>query len=339
MRRLRIYSVLLVVFAVLITFSSCQKGFIDTDVPKKVVTEKDGLKVILKESVPEDALELSLDDYKVLINTSMPDLQSRSITGEVEYTISLDDLAAEVIIIREKNEYPLLGDVAKMEEDLEIIRNDFPELTDEEIFVNIETIRSIYQQQERYNLYQALEDYEPETASRDVDYPGGLNSEEFWLLFWNPWQIPGTATAATLAGTYTNQKYPWPPYKQYLDPADGFRHCIWNALIAKNVGGTKAERISWAKTFTDAHEHGSPPNPVYPLDNPMDYHNNNIGRVYYYAAATESWFLIWCTVVSPSDATLIADVSIKSLNSVLFTSTDQLEGLIYSLVHIYPLGW
>ena len=91
----------------------------------------------MKEGVPEDALELSLDDYKVLINTSMPDLQSRSITGEVEYTISLDDLAAEVIIIREKNEYPLLGDVAKMEEDLEIIRNDFPELTDEEIFVNI----------------------------------------------------------------------------------------------------------------------------------------------------------------------------------------------------------
>ena len=57
MRRLKIYPILLVVFAVLITFSSCQQGFIDTDVSKRVVVEKDGLTVILKEGVPEDALE------------------------------------------------------------------------------------------------------------------------------------------------------------------------------------------------------------------------------------------------------------------------------------------
>jgi len=40
-RRLKIYPILLVVFAVLITFSSCQQGFIDTDVSKRVVVEKE----------------------------------------------------------------------------------------------------------------------------------------------------------------------------------------------------------------------------------------------------------------------------------------------------------
>lgn len=51
------------------------------------------------------------------------------------------------------------------------------------------------------------------------------------------------------------------------DNSDAFRHCLWNALMRKNVGKSSAKR--WA----NAHEYGK-----HSRSTKMDKYNNNIGR-------------------------------------------------------------
>lgn len=52
------------------------------------------------------------------------------------------------------------------------------------------------------------------------------------------------------------------------DKSDAFRHCFWSAMLARDIGYTKALE------FTTAHE-SSPTNPA--NEKAMDLHNNSIG--------------------------------------------------------------
>ena len=59
----------------------------------------------------------------------------------------------------------------------------------------------------------------------------------------------------------------------YLGKADAFRHCLWSALLAYQVGETYAKRLN------DAHEReGELKDHNTNLDREMDYHNNAVGR-------------------------------------------------------------
>ncbi|MFD0863035.1 DUF6973 domain-containing protein [Sungkyunkwania multivorans] len=62
-------------------------------------------------------------------------------------------------------------------------------------------------------------------------------------------------------------------------PANGFRHAVWNYLIARRCARwTKKDEkaVRWAKKVTDWHEDFSPNSELAQM---MDVHNNEIGRI------------------------------------------------------------
>lgn len=63
------------------------------------------------------------------------------------------------------------------------------------------------------------------------------------------------------------------------NPENAFRHALWNYLICEKCmkySKSQDKVISWAKKFTDLHEHFSP---NLELEMAMDLHNNEIGRI------------------------------------------------------------
>jgi hypothetical protein len=56
----------------------------------------------------------------------------------------------------------------------------------------------------------------------------------------------------------------------HFGPFDAFRHCVWNCLMTKDLGATRAEQ------FATGHENSGPS--AVPHDNEMDLHNNSTGR-------------------------------------------------------------
>lgn len=62
---------------------------------------------------------------------------------------------------------------------------------------------------------------------------------------------------------------------------NAFRHAIWNVLICQKtfkISKKEEKSMLWAQKVTDLHEKLAP-NP--PLEEAMDLHNNNQGRIYY----------------------------------------------------------
>jgi len=119
-------------------------------------------------------------------------------------------------------------------------------------------------------------------------YSSGANSEEFWLIFFSPMKYPGTDRAKDFAYAwaedYAENILKIGRSNTYQNRADGFRHAVWNALLCRETG-TQYDDIDdclkWAKDFSDAHESSNQCTEQAPLDEPMDLHNNGIGRTYY----------------------------------------------------------
>jgi len=62
---------------------------------------------------------------------------------------------------------------------------------------------------------------------------------------------------------------------------NAFRHALWNVLICKyafKINKNVTKSTNWAKKITDLHEKLAPNEP---LENAMDLHNNEVGRVYF----------------------------------------------------------
>ncbi|GAA0714762.1 hypothetical protein GCM10009430_08350 [Aquimarina litoralis] len=63
--------------------------------------------------------------------------------------------------------------------------------------------------------------------------------------------------------------------------ANAFRHSLWNVLICQRVlkvSGDATKSEYWAKMITDLHEKLAPNEP---LEQVMDLHNNELGRMYF----------------------------------------------------------
>jgi hypothetical protein len=166
------------------------------------------------------------------------------------------------------------------------IRQDFPELTDEERDENLETIDEYYEQYMTYEIILevlALDSNES-IQGRTTDYVGGLCEKEFWIIAGRPRaarsveDATNNANSAT-ASLYTNGN----GFDRHLDRGDAFRHAYWSTLIAAYYGAKKDDKqkgLELAKDFTDAHEECAESSPNYKdYDNEMDYHNNWVGRV------------------------------------------------------------
>jgi hypothetical protein len=145
------------------------------------------------------------------------------------------------------------------------------------------------------------------------EYSLGGNSDEFWLIFWSPLSYSGSDRAKNLANKWTDEYYGARDSlkgNKYQDRADGFRHAVLNALLCRETG-TQHDNIGdclkWAKELSDAHESTNKCQSLNELDEPMDLHNNSVGREHYkpYLSVACEWFSIfgWCIneeVVGPS---------------------------------------
>jgi hypothetical protein len=135
-----------------------------------------------------------------------------------------------------------------------------------------------------------------------TEYYSGANFEEFWLILWSPMKYPGSKRAKDFsfkwAEEYAKEKE---IQGTYQNRADGFRHAVLNALLCRETG-TQYDNIGdclkWAKELSDAHESTNGCSDIHELDEPMDLHNNRIGRDYYkpHLYVGCQWFSIlgWC---------------------------------------------
>lgn len=99
--------------------------------------------------------------------------------------------------------------------------------------------------------------------------PDMLNAEERAVFNSDP--VNGLLCLAAAQNAQDAMTANWDKEQKgfHNDNADAFRHATWNALMVYHVGS------SYAKSFADAHEYGTPDNP--PLEFQMDMFNNALG--------------------------------------------------------------
>lgn len=319
-----------------IFLNSCQQNselsvFI-TEEQQRTITQVNGFIVKLKQDIPIEAMKYTLEDYKIILNSS----NSRIVRGDDFYNISLEDMSSIINSIEEEKEYPNFSKIKDEQELFSILKNDFPEITEDKIINSFDKIKEIYAQQERYDFFQKIKNFEAQSIIKGGDYPGGTYSDEFWLLFWNPWQIGPTEKAAKDAIKYTVEEY---GENGWGNQSDAMRHSLWNVLIACYVGGSKSERINWAKKYTDAHETGALKwlqannQTIHEWDNPMDYHNNAEGRNYFNVSAKEKQVWWWKEVTPPGVDSAKKAMRDKSRSALKFGQINQLSGLRGHLVY------
>ncbi|WP_109831931.1 DUF6973 domain-containing protein [Reichenbachiella versicolor] len=286
------------------------------------------------------ALTTNLEDYKseYLSKFSISNGKTNATLENVEYP-TLDFMAE--IEEEEMTKYP---DVHRMDDsDLELIRNDFPTLSDEQIALNIEIIEKYYDSNLQFDVFQHIistPDFGTQTANneRAMYYPGGLCNKEFWYLFGRP-----TAASAVKKATDKTWEFVDNVYRERTGKtrSDAFRHAMWNALIAKYYAGKKKsidKGIDLAKGFTNRHEECNADQGSPSYDQEMDYHNNHVGRDYFKGVGKikrkkrRFWFTKkW--LEAPSDESMKnsikfkADIAVKvseDLNSVRRVSSGRL---------------
>lgn len=105
-----------------------------------------------------------------------------------------------------------------------------------------------------------------------------LTTEEKVLIVTDPKKAVGTKAVTEKAYSMTKKKF---GYNGLGDKSDGFRHAVWNALMARDIGK------SWAKSYATAHESGKTKAELNKKardgykekeHRKMDLHNNKIGR-------------------------------------------------------------
>ena len=104
-----------------------------------------------------------------------------------------------------------------------------------------------------------------QTASSGLPYESRLNQKEKELFKANV--LKGTRALNYAHNAETRAKARYISESLYQGNGDAFRHALWNALMAKDLGA------SYAKQWGDAHEYGQSG-----IDPEMDLYNNSKGR-------------------------------------------------------------
>ncbi len=102
-----------------------------------------------------------------------------------------------------------------------------------------------------------------------------------WVMFLNPICILPTLRATQRTMLICNKNYGKEHHGNGV--ANAYRHALWNMLLCYQVfirTKNKEKAIKWAKTITDLYEKIAPNAPI---ENAMDLHNNNIGRMLFKA--------------------------------------------------------
>ena len=188
------------------------------------------------------------------------------------------------------------------QEHLEMIKQDFPTLTETEIEENIELIDEYYSQNLDYIVLDQI-------AENEEEYAGKFAAKNtYWCVYKKIVSIKwgfARATyamflAATRASTSAGNYYPddYGSYYGYVGGGgtntrgDAYRHILWNALLADYyfTVSSKNPRVAFAKAVADSNEECNNDNAV--DSEAMDYHNNAIGRKIWYdnTRYRKTWF-------------------------------------------------
>lgn len=176
------------------------------------------------------------------------------------------------------------------QEHWDMIKQDFPTLTETEIEENIETIDEYYSQNLNYVVLNEIAENEDNYAgriqSRNYDQYicvyGKIISIEWGFARATYAMILSSTRASTSAGNYYPGSYGG--YYGYVGGGgtntrgDAYRHILWSALLADYyfTVSSKVKRINFAKAVGDANEECNTSGLV--DSRAMDYHNNAIGR-------------------------------------------------------------
>jgi len=310
-------------------------------------------KMVLPKGTPKEVLNYTIEDYKGLVISEIPVLAKRMSTdGSV---ISMEELSEAIDVVDAK--YPAFKD-SLPEEVINRIRADFPGVSDEELGANAEEIVKLYEALKTYEVFQEIKEEAAINGLAKSQYNGyddgymftPLNSQEFWLIMGNLKMKDGTEKASNEALQFARDLFSQDQARfgagyLHLTRGDGFRHAVWNALIAKHTGEhhwTIGDAVAWAKKFTDAHENGASTQPTDPRDNAMDFHNNAEGRTYFKSVAIRKkvkdyWLFKWhykYYVTAPATGTLKSDVYTKTLSGRVFSNNSQLPALGGNIVWI-----
>lgn len=355
MKKVHVFFVLLIVMSVCM---SCSQ-----DVSKSMlreITEVNGLRVVLREGVPEDAMRLGVEDMSTMLanysigRSAGDDGNAGAITLEELYTASETRL----------KDYPFSqtfaavsesDGIGETEDDLEqeciqltdaqlqIIMADFPDLkTEQDVYDNLESIMGIYDRQGAYEVVDEVLNPSPMRAnavSRDIyssttDSSGvttyrffdkvQVNSSELRVLLCYPFQIPGYV-CATYDAKHLERSYYHCAQNGGDDQRDAMRHSLWNALIAQQcIFMSRNARINFAERITNAHEAGTKNGDSDRISSAMDLHNNRIGRDLY----MNNSYGLWKFVHNPTMDTLARKAYQMSQTELVVVDTKDADTAI-----------
>jgi len=231
---------------------------------------------------------------KQIYNSSRLSLHSKNMTART----SNSELPSAELIVEATKKFLYLFPYENIEQELEneieglkrwqMIKQDFPTLTDIEIQENIDFIDEYYSQNLNYMVLNEIA-VNGEALMRN-SVARGSQSCVLKKIISIKWGLARATYAMFLASTRAsvsaNNYYPG-HYGTYFGYAggggtdtrgDAYRHILWNALLADYyfTVSSKSKRLGFAKAVADSNEECNDSNPV--DGEAMDYHNNIIGR-------------------------------------------------------------
>lgn len=220
--------------------------------------------------------------------------------------------------------------------DMEMVKKDFPTLSEEQIASNLEEIDSYYSR----NLNDMVASRYLVEFEEDEDYGGGgyynptppkmpaitdlkqdgedtraCTLRELSIDWWDVRRY----VAYHKAGAYAkwNAALSYYSIGQVNTKRDAFRHALWNGLLANHyyTMSAKVPRLNFAKDVADMNEKCGGNNQDSAA---MDYHNNAIGRKIWDDDTTyQSFWGITYNIRNPSNSRLISLVKEK-MNNILY---------------------
>ncbi len=309
------FRLLTTISLVLLTFScqheddlTSQQEIIDEK--KEVDTSKlidfKGLPVSHRFSTPVEELEVE-HDYSQLKELYNKKRKSSALKKGFAFK-GEEELPENLLLIAEAEEqvekYPY-GDDKTEEEKWEMIRNDFPTLTEEQIADNMDLIDEYYSQNLDYETIAGLADktsaeQKLQKSKFEIAYKSNSDLGRVWCIiteFQNPWNLIVPVITGPLpirtgefsyiralisiyyaskrAEEYSTSEYP--SLSKTDTKRDAFRHVLWSSLLARYYWtvSSKSTRLRFAEAVGNANEDcgSNSDDGIH-----MDYRNNRIGR-------------------------------------------------------------
>lgn len=299
---------LIILLGIVIPFlvNSCKNEDIIEEIDKNEVYQSKlinfkGLPVKHRFITPEEDLEVehNYGELKLIYNTqkriSKSGLKSNDSNSTTYNLPSVEEIAIEAK--KHVDKYPF-GNEKTVDEKWDMIKKDFPTLSDQEITENIDLIDEYYSQNLDYEIIVGLANNSTNEASNENSRSQSQISRVWCII--TKFQDPNHMIAPIVSGGWINtgefsyirslisiyfastkaQSYSaseFPELGGTDTKRDAFRHVLWSSLLARNYWTitNKDIRIRFSEAVGNANEVCGE-NEIDGMN--MDFHNNRVGR-------------------------------------------------------------